>query len=132
LAQVTLTERHRAPSVLFCTGHAAGDEPVPVDSWAALLHGGTTLVLYMGMSALARIAPPLCAALSGEAIHVTAVSQVSGENQRQVTAPLQDIEARLAADPLPQPVVFLLGRHAVPFDGLADWAVAASEHDHAT
>lgn len=118
LAQVPLTERHRTPSVLFCAGHAADDEPVPVGSWAALLRGGTTLVLYMGLTALARIAPLLRAALPGEAIHVTAVSQVSAPEQRQVAARLEDIEARLAADPLPHPVVFLLGRHAVPFDGL--------------
>jgi uroporphyrin-III C-methyltransferase len=118
LAQVPLTERHRTPSVLFCAGHAADDEPVPVESWAALLRGGTTLVLYMGLTALARIAPLLRAALPGEAIHVTAVSQVSAPEQRQVAARLEDIEARLAADPLPHPVVFLLGRHAVPFNGL--------------
>ncbi|MGC4106886.1 MAG: uroporphyrinogen-III C-methyltransferase [Thermomicrobiales bacterium] len=124
LAQVTLTERHRSPSVLFCTGHAADDEPVPLESWATLLKGGTTLVLYMGLAALARIAPQLRAALPGETIHVTAVAQVSGPGQRQVTAPLHDIEARLTADPLPSPVVFLLGRHAVPFDGLAATALA--------
>jgi uroporphyrin-III C-methyltransferase len=125
LAQVPLTERHRAPSVLFCAGHAADDEAVSVESWATLLRGGTTLVLYMGLTALARIAPLLCTALPGETIHVTAVSQVSGAQQRQVAAPLHDIEARLAADPLSQPVVFLLGRHAVPFDSVAFSSVSA-------
>jgi uroporphyrin-III C-methyltransferase len=115
LALVPLTERHRAPSVLFCAGQGADGEAVPVDTWAALLREGGTLVLYMGLAALARIAPPLRAAVPAGAIHVTAISQASAPGQRQVTALLSDIEARLAADPLPQPVVFILGRHAIPF-----------------
>ncbi len=115
LAQVPLTERHRAPSVLFCAGQGADGEAVPVDTWSVLLRDGGTLVLYMGLAALTRIGPLLRAAVPAAAIHVTAVSQASAPGQRQVTAPLDEIEALLAADPLPAPVVFILGRHAQPF-----------------
>ena len=109
LAGVPLTERHRASAVLFCTGHLAGDDPVPVADWAALLGGGTTLVLYMGLQALTALAPRLRATLAdGVAVEVTVVSQVSLPGQRQVSAPLASIEAALAAANLPAPVVCIL------------------------
>ncbi len=109
LAGVPLTERHRASAVLFCTGHLAGDDAVPVAEWAALLTGGTTLVLYMGLRALSVLAPRLRAALAeGVAVDVTVVSRVSLPGQLQVTAPLAGIEAALAGAGLEPPVVCLL------------------------
>jgi uroporphyrin-III C-methyltransferase len=122
LVQIPLTERHRSPSVLFCTGQAADGDAVTAEAWAALLRGGTTLVLYMGLAALAQIVPRLGALAPADAIHVTAVSQVSTPEQRHVTGRLSEIEALLAADPLAQPVVFLLGLNAVPIEGLAEVA----------
>jgi len=119
LVQIPLTERHRSPSVLFCTGQAADGDAVTAEAWAALLRGGTTLVLYMGLAALAQIVPRLAALAPAEAIHVTAISQVSTPQQRCVTGRLNEIEDRLAADPLAQPVVFVLGLNAVPLQGLA-------------
>lgn len=94
------------------------------EAWAALLRGGTTLVLYMGLAALAQIVPRLGTLAPAEAIHVTAISQVSTRQQRCVTGRLNEIEARLAADPLAQPVVFVLGLNAVPLQGLAGFVGA--------
>jgi len=109
LAQIPLTERHIAPSVLFCTGQTAGGGTDRIEAWASLLRGGTTVVLYMGLKALSRIAPRLQAAVPADKIHVAAVSRVAAPDQRVVCAPLSRIEAELAAYPVPMPVVFILG-----------------------
>ena len=104
-----LTERHRASAVLFCAGRSATGEAVPVAAWAALLAGGTTLVLYMGLQALTVLAPRLRDALGdAETVEVTVVSQVSLPGQRQLTAPLATIEAALAEAGLEPPVVCIL------------------------
>jgi uroporphyrin-III C-methyltransferase len=113
LAGVPLTERHRASAVLFCAGRLAGGDAAPVADWAALLGGGTTLVLYMGLRALSGLAPLLRAALreggsEDVAVEVTVVSQVSLPGQRQITAPLAAIEAALAGAGLEPPVVCIL------------------------
>ena len=109
LAGVPLTERHRASAVLFCAGRSATGDAVPVAEWAALLGGGTTLVLYMGLRALTGLAPRLREALAdGVAVEVTVVSQVSLPGQRQVTAPLAAIEGVLAGAGLEPPVVCIL------------------------
>lgn len=114
LAVVPLTEREVAPSVLFCTGQTAGGGEDHIEAWASLLRGGSTVVLYMGLKALTRIAPRLLAALPHEDIHVTAVSQVSAATQQTCCAPLREIEAALRQRPLPTPVVFILGQSARP------------------
>ena len=114
LAAVPLTERDVAPSVLFCTGQTAGGGCDRIEAWASLLRGGSTVVLYMGLKALAGITPRLLAELQGELIHVTAVSQVSSTSQQSLCAPLSLIEAALKAKPLPTPVVFILGQSARP------------------
>ncbi len=109
LAGVPLTERHRASAVLFCAGRSASGDPASVEAWAALLGEGTTLVLYMGLKALAGLVPRLRAALPAKvAVEITAVSQVSLPGQRQVTAPLDAIETVLAEARLEQPVVFII------------------------
>ena len=111
LARVPLTERHRAPAVLFCAGRSAEGDAVQVENWATLLAGGTSLVLYMGLKALTAVAPRLRAALPpGTQVEVTAVAHVSLPGHRQVSAPLASVEADLEAAALPQPVVFILTR----------------------
>ncbi|CAH2601105.1 Uroporphyrinogen-III methyltransferase [Rhodovastum atsumiense] len=109
LAQVPLTERHRASAVLFCAGQLADGDSAPVAEWAGLLRGGTTLVLYMGLRALNALAPRLRVLLPDVGVEVTAVSQVSLPGQLRVSAPLGEIEDVLAKAALPQPVVFILG-----------------------
>lgn len=116
LVGVSLTERHAAPSVLFCTGQTAGGGTDKIEAWASLLAGGTTLVLYMGLKALHAIAPRLRQCLRGEDIRVLAVSQVSTPGQRSVSASLSCIESALESSALPMPVVFILGLQAKPFD----------------
>jgi len=114
LAQIPLTERYTSPSVLFCTGQTAGGGTDRIEAWASLLRGGTTLVLYMGLKALAHIAPRLQSAVPADEIHVSAISQVSAPGQLVVHAPLSRVEATLSERPLPLPVVFILGLHAQP------------------
>ena len=116
LAHIPLTERHLAPSVLFCTGQTAGGGTDRIEAWASLLRGGSTVVLYMGLKALSRIAPRLQSAVPADEIHVSAISQVSSPQQQVVSAPLSRIEAELASHPLPMPVVFILGLCAQPLD----------------
>jgi uroporphyrin-III C-methyltransferase len=115
LAGVPLTERHRASAVLLCTGRTTDGEPDQAEDWAALLAGGTTLVFYMSLRALTGLVPRLRAALpAGTEVEVTAISQASLPAQRQVTAPLDIIAARLEEAALEPPVVFILVLAATP------------------
>lgn len=116
LAKIPLTERGTASSVFFCTGQTAGTPNEDVESWAALLRGGSTLVLYMGLKALARIAPKLSVLVPTDQVHVSAVSGASLPHQHVVSGTLADIEGKLAAVDLPSPVLLLIGQHAVPMD----------------
>jgi uroporphyrin-III C-methyltransferase len=130
LAQIPLTERYTSPSVLFCTGQTAGGGTDRIEAWASLLRGGTTLVLYMGLKALAHIAPRLQSAVPADEIHVSAISQVSAPGQLVVHAPLSRVEATLSERPLPLPVVFILGLHAQPLaERLAQPLAPCANHE---
>ncbi|HVI45277.1 MAG TPA: uroporphyrinogen-III C-methyltransferase [Chitinophaga sp.] len=112
LCHIPLTERNRSNAVLFCTGHTANYDHEQLDALANMLRTGTSLVMYMGLSNLPGVLEKLKLAAGEETVYVTAVSQVSGATQQTVTATLNEIENRLAATPLPMPVVFIIGRHA--------------------
>lgn len=114
LGLVPLTERRKAPSVLFCSGHTVEGPQDEVGAWARLLCEGSSVVLYMGLRSLERVVPALLREVGGVEIWVTAMAQVSQPGQGQLCAPLAEIVETVTAASLPTPVVFILGRHAVP------------------
>ena len=59
-AGIPTTHRGLARSVVFATGHAAGEDFEP--DWEALAHGADVLVLYMALRRIDAIVPRLLAA----------------------------------------------------------------------
>ncbi|GAC1369023.1 MAG: uroporphyrinogen-III C-methyltransferase [Hymenobacter sp.] len=123
LAHIPLTERNHSNAVLLCTAHTANYDFEQLDALANMLHTGTTLVLYMGLSNLGRVVETLRAAAGSETIYVSAISQVSGPGQRLVTALLPEIETALAQANLPLPVVFIIGKYACSLDEAAAYLI---------
>src|SRR5256885_953391 len=58
-AGIPLTHRHHASAVAFFTGHENPDKPDSALDWSALARFPGTLVVYMGMSRLDKIAQAL-------------------------------------------------------------------------
>lgn len=116
LVHIPLTERNHSNAVLLCTAHTANYDFEQLDALANMLHTGTTLVMYMGLSNMGRVVETLRVAAGPAVIHVSAISQVSGPGQRLVTALLPDIETVLAQANLPMPVVFIIGKYACSLD----------------
>lgn len=112
LCQIPLTERNRSNAVLFCTGHTANYDFEQLEALANMLRTGTSLVMYMGLSNMVPVLEKLQQAAGNETIYITAISQVSGQQQQTITATLHEIAARLETQPLPMPVVFIIGKHA--------------------
>ena len=123
LTHIPLTERNHSNAVLLCTAHTANYDFEQLDALANMLHTGTTLVMYMGLSNLGRVVETLRAAAGPAAIYVSAISEVSGPGQRLVTALLPDIEAALAEANLPMPVVFIIGKYACSLDEAAAYLI---------
>lgn len=119
LVHIPITERNFSNAVLLCTAHTANYDFEQLEALANMLRTGTTLVMYMGLSNMPQVVAKLQAAAGPEAVYVSAISQVSGPQQRLVTALLPDIEAALAQAALPMPVVFVIGKYACSLDEAA-------------
>jgi len=119
LTHIPLTERNHSNAVLLCTAHTANYDFEQLDALANMLRTGTTLVMYMGLSNMPQVVAKLQAAVGSDAVYVSAISHVSGSQQRLVTALLPDIEAALAQAALPMPVVFIIGKYACSLDEAA-------------
>lgn len=119
LVHIPVTERNHSNAVLLCTAHTANYDFEQLDALANMLRTGTTLVMYMGLNNMAQVVAKLQAAVGPDAVYVSAISHVSGSQQRLVTALLPDIEVALAQAALPMPVVFIIGKYACSLDEAA-------------
>jgi uroporphyrin-III C-methyltransferase len=115
-AGIPVTLRGVSDRVTLATGHAAdGGEP----DYAALVRAGGTLVLFMVLGRLDRVAAGLVGAGLAPSTPAAVVSRGTLPDQVSVTAPVGEIAA--AAEGLPGPallvvgdVVALAGRSAPP------------------
>jgi uroporphyrin-III C-methyltransferase len=112
LCNIPITERNRSNAVLLCTAHTANYDFEQLDALANMLRTGTTLIIYMGLSNFFKVMEKLKVAAGEETIYVSAISQVSGAGQQLVTDTLDQIEERMTREPLPMPVVFIIGKYA--------------------
>src|SRR5436190_18901084 len=88
-AGIPVTHRDAASAVAFVTGH---EDPAKADGaldWEALARFPGTLVLYMGVSGLGRLAERLVAAGRDPAEPAAVVERGTLPDQRTVTAPLE-------------------------------------------
>jgi len=113
-AGIPVTHREAASAVAFVTGH---EDPAKEDGaldWEALAHFPGTLVLYMGVSALARIAERLVAAGRDPDEPAAVVERGTLPGQRTVTAPLLRIARQAAEAGVRPPAITVVG----PVSGL--------------
>ena len=114
LLKIPLTERSKSRSILFCTGYSLDDDQSQIDDMAHTLKSGSNLCMYMGFKALKNVVSKLKEVCEGETIHITAISNVSRSNQKSISSTLDKIEEEISEANLETPVVFIIGKGALP------------------
>ena len=118
-AGIPVTHRDAASGVAFVTGHEdPGKEGSAID-WAALAAFPGTLVFYMGVRALPRIAERLVASGRPADQPVAVVERGTLPGQRTLVATLADVGERAAADGIRAPAIALVGPVAALREQLA-------------
>lgn len=117
-AGIPLTHRDHAQSCTFVTGHLKDGSP-ELD-WSGLARPRQTVVIYMGLSALAQI----CARLVEHGLPphwpAAVVQQGTTEAQRVVTGTLADLADRVAEAGLASPCLTIVGEVVTLRESL-DW-----------
>jgi uroporphyrinogen III methyltransferase / synthase len=108
-AGIPVTHRDLASGVAFITGHEDPAKPETALDWPALAAFPGTLVFYMGVRALPRIASQLVA--GGRAVDeaVAVVERGTLPGQRVLLATLADVAERASAEGIRAPAVTLVG-----------------------
>lgn len=109
-AGIPLTHRDFSSSVTIASGHSAPGNP-SLD-WGRLAQGADTLVVLMGLANLEEITGKILD--SGVPLNTPAavVEWGSTGRQRKVTASLGNIAARVRAEQIKAPAIFVLGKMA--------------------
>ncbi|MFI0395921.1 uroporphyrinogen-III C-methyltransferase [Paracoccus jiaweipingae] len=105
---VPLTHRGLATGVRYVTGHRARDEALDLD-WQSLANPDTTLVVYMGAANIGEISARLIAHGMPADIPVMAVSHATTRREDRRVSTLVRMADVFAADPMPAPVLFVIG-----------------------
>lgn len=105
-AEIPLTLRGVASSLLFVTGHDVNGKTLP--DWAGLALNGTTVAVYMGLSVAAEVAARLIEAGMKPDTPIAIVENASLPNQRSFIGRLDEL-GRLAGDGLVGPALFVIG-----------------------
>ena len=103
---IPVTHRDVARGVTFITGHTRdGAEP----DWAALVRSGMTLVVYMGVANLPKIAASLLAAGMPAAMPAAAIQDGTTSRQKKVISTLAQLPADVAAAGIGSPALLVFG-----------------------
>ena len=118
-AGIPVTQRAMAAAVAFVTGHEdPGKDETQVD-WAALAAFPGTLVFYMGVRKLDRIAAQLVAGGRSPGEPVAVVQRGTFADQRTVSGTLDDIAQRAREAGVRAPAITVVGAVAGLHDELA-------------
>ncbi|RAI55189.1 uroporphyrinogen-III C-methyltransferase [Roseicella frigidaeris] len=104
-----LTQRGLAHGLRYVTGHGQDGVPLELD-WAGLADPDTTLVVYMGLGQIGRIADRLLAAGLPATTPAAAVQSGTTPRQRHLVATLGTLAGAAAALRGEGPVLFIIGR----------------------
>jgi uroporphyrinogen III methyltransferase / synthase len=115
-AGIPVTQRDRASAVALITGHENPDKPESAIDWPALATFPGTLVFYMGVKQLPRIAEQLIAGGRAANEPAAVIERGTLPGQRTVVATLATIAARAADQQIRPPSITLVG----PVAGLRD------------
>lgn len=108
-AGVPVTQRGMAPAVAFVTGHEDPGKPDTQVDWPALARFPGTLVFYMGVRALPRIAEQLTLGGRPADEPVAVVERGTLPDQRTVLGTLADIAQRASAADVKPPSITVVG-----------------------
>ena len=108
-AGVPVTHRDSASAVAFVTGHEDPGKPETAIDWAALAAFPGTLVFYMGVRNLPKIAERLIAAGRPGDEPAAVVAQGTLPAQRSVRAPLAELPGRVAEAQVRPPAITVVG-----------------------
>jgi uroporphyrin-III C-methyltransferase len=117
-AGIPLTHRDHAQSCTFVTGHLK-DGAAELD-WDGLARPRQTVVIYMGLSALAQICTKLVEHGLRPSTPAAVVQQGTTDGQRVVTGTLADLAARVEAAGLVSPCLTIVGE-VVQLRAALDW-----------
>jgi uroporphyrinogen III methyltransferase/synthase len=126
-AGIPVTHRGLASGVAFVTGHEGPDKPETALDWPALAAFPGTLVFYMGVRALPRIAERLVAGGRPAGEPVAVVERGTLPGQRTVLATLADVAQRAAEAQIKAPAITLVGPVATLREQIA-WLEARPLH----
>jgi len=118
-AGIPVTQRGMAAAVAFVTGHENPAKPESQIDWQALAAFPGTLVFYMGVRRLARIAGQLEGAGRPGGEPAAIIERGTFADQRTVTAPLHEIAAAAAHAGVRAPAVLVVGAVASLRDELS-------------
>lgn len=120
---IPLTHRGLATGVRFVTGHCRSNEPLDLD-WQSLADPNTTLVVYMGLEQVDRIASQLVAVGLHPATPAAAIAAATTAAHRLCRAPLAELPERMRSAALEPPVLLVIGRVVALAAQLAPFADA--------
>ena len=126
-AGIPVTHRDLASGVAFVTGHEDPSKPETALDWPALAAFPGTLVFYMGVRALPRIAEQLVAGGRSPDEPVAVVERGTLPGQRVVLGTLADVAERAAAEGIRAPAITLVGPVAALRERIA-WLEARPLH----
>lgn len=125
-AGIPATHRDTNAAITFITGHATGGA-VPSDlDWQALAKGSPTLVIYMGLRHLKRIAGLLMAAGRDASEPVAILTDATLPAQRTLITTLGNADADAVAAAMTPPALIVVGKN-VAFHAQLNWYRALTD-----
>ncbi len=118
-AGIPLTHRGLANTVRFITGHAMDNGEIEYD-WPKLVDPDCTLVIYMGLGTLDRVAAELIGAGMSPDMPAAAIQHGTTAHQRRVTATLAQLPDEVRAAHLASPTLVVVGK-VVGMAEILDW-----------
>ena len=118
-AGIPVTQRGVSAAVAFVTGHEDPRKPETLIDWPALAAFPGTLVFYMGVRSLERIASKLVAGGRPGSEPVAVVQRGTFADQRTISGTLADIAARAAEAGVQAPAITVVGPVAALHDEIA-------------
>lgn len=108
-AGIPVTHRGVSTSVTFITGHEDPGKDRDQTDWSALARAGGTLVLYMGVSRLAKIATALIDGGRASETPAAVIEWGTYPRQRTVTATLASLAEVAAREKIIAPSIAIIG-----------------------
>ena len=108
-AGIPVTHRGGATSVTFVTGHEDPSKPETQTDWSALARAGGTIVLYMGVKTLPRIADALMKGGMSSDTPAAAVQWGTHARQRTVVGTVSTLADAVVRAGLGAPVITVIG-----------------------